>query len=297
MEIKNIRTFLRYSELESSTKVSEALGYTRGAVSAQIRQLEKETGVPLLERKGKKTVLTGYGKRFLPYAREIERAHAEADNFIHKGLVRTGILRIGMTEAMNPLLKPAGLGRFREEWPDLRIEIGHYENTGILYQQLDAGELDMILFLDNRRSFGEHVSLYRKAEPIVFSAAAKTRSGKPDILGRNEISQSVLVVNSEIRCGKDPLLVRWLEHQLGRQEAENSISMICGDCRTVQRLAEEGSCIAFSPYFAVKEAVDRGTLVILPSELPELTVSIQLVGRKNVYIQPQMKSFVKCMFS
>ena len=50
MDIKNISTFIQVTELCSFTKAAENLGYSQSTVSFQIRQLEQELGVKLLER-------------------------------------------------------------------------------------------------------------------------------------------------------------------------------------------------------------------------------------------------------
>ena len=47
MEIRNLESFIQVAELGSFTKAAESLGYTQSSVSTQIRQLEKELGIPL----------------------------------------------------------------------------------------------------------------------------------------------------------------------------------------------------------------------------------------------------------
>lgn len=54
MEIKNIKTFLKVSATQNFSKAAQQLGYSQSAVTIQIQQLEKELGIPLFERIGKK---------------------------------------------------------------------------------------------------------------------------------------------------------------------------------------------------------------------------------------------------
>ena len=44
MEIRNLVTFLKVTELNSFSKAAEALDYSQSAVTVQIQQLERELG-------------------------------------------------------------------------------------------------------------------------------------------------------------------------------------------------------------------------------------------------------------
>ena len=68
MEIKNIRTFVRVAELGNFTKAAQELGYAQSTVTTQIQLLESELKCSLLDRNGKKIVLSANGKDFLQYA-------------------------------------------------------------------------------------------------------------------------------------------------------------------------------------------------------------------------------------
>lgn len=71
MELRNLYTFIRASELESFTKVADELGYAQSTITMQIKQLEEEIGKPLFDRIGKKVALTSVGQDILPYVNEI----------------------------------------------------------------------------------------------------------------------------------------------------------------------------------------------------------------------------------
>ena len=74
MEIRNLTTFLKVTELKSFSKAAEALDYSQSAVTVQIQQLERELGVQLFDRIGKNVSITQYGKDFVSYARDVVSA-------------------------------------------------------------------------------------------------------------------------------------------------------------------------------------------------------------------------------
>ncbi len=71
MEVRNLVTFLKVTELKSFSRAAEALDYSQSAVTVQIQQLERELGVQLFDRIGKTVSITQYGKDFVSYARDV----------------------------------------------------------------------------------------------------------------------------------------------------------------------------------------------------------------------------------
>ena len=78
MENKNVAAFIKVVEFNNFTKAAESMGYSQAAVTAQIKALEKELGVFLFDRMGKRICLTQEGKAFLPYAYNMLKAEEEA---------------------------------------------------------------------------------------------------------------------------------------------------------------------------------------------------------------------------
>ena len=73
MEVRNLVTFLKVTELKSFSRAAEALDYSQSAVTVQIQQLERELGVQLFDRIGKTVSITQYGKDFVSYARDVDQ--------------------------------------------------------------------------------------------------------------------------------------------------------------------------------------------------------------------------------
>src|SRR6202035_2553596 len=90
--------------------VAEALAYTPSAVSQQLSALEREAGLPLLERSGRRVVLTPAGRNLVRHAEtvleQLERAAAELAS-ARRGLA--GRLRIGPLPSAGHTIIPAAL--------------------------------------------------------------------------------------------------------------------------------------------------------------------------------------------
>jgi len=71
MEIRQLKTFWTLASTRSFSRTAEVLNYVPSTVTMQIKALEEELGVKLLDRLGKTVVLTDAGEQLLPYANKI----------------------------------------------------------------------------------------------------------------------------------------------------------------------------------------------------------------------------------
>ncbi|MGE5596460.1 MAG: LysR family transcriptional regulator [Hyphomicrobiales bacterium] len=77
LNLDRLRTFKKVVELESFSRAAEELFLSQPAVSLQIRQLERELGMPLIDRSGAHPVATPAGAALLVFAETVEQAHAD----------------------------------------------------------------------------------------------------------------------------------------------------------------------------------------------------------------------------
>jgi DNA-binding transcriptional LysR family regulator len=77
MELRELKTFQKVAILLSFDRAAEVLHYAQSTVSAQIKALEDELGVPLFDRLGRQIVLTDAGEKLLKYSRRLLAIHEE----------------------------------------------------------------------------------------------------------------------------------------------------------------------------------------------------------------------------
>jgi DNA-binding transcriptional LysR family regulator len=71
MELRQVRTFRAVAEELSFSRAAAKLGYVQSSVSAQVGALERELGVPLFDRLGRRIKLTDAGKVMLSHSRKL----------------------------------------------------------------------------------------------------------------------------------------------------------------------------------------------------------------------------------
>nr|WP_246505470.1 LysR substrate-binding domain-containing protein [Coralloluteibacterium stylophorae] len=140
--LRQLQIFQAVAHARSFVRAGELLHLSQPGVSMQIRQLEEAVGLPLLDRIGRRVVLTEAGQRFLDHAArilgEVQDAAADLDGL--KGLQR-GRVVIGMVSTAKYFL-PRLLARFTAAHPELDLRI-YSGNRDELIGTLGRNEIDL----------------------------------------------------------------------------------------------------------------------------------------------------------
>ncbi|AMM18781.1 LysR family transcriptional regulator (plasmid) [Burkholderia sp. PAMC 28687] len=124
MKLNHLRDLLAVVERGSIRAAAKHLGTTQPALSRSIRELEKDIGVPLIERRAKGAVLTPSGTLFVRRAsaamNELRRGREEIEQ-LH-GAVH-GTVVVCLSSLSNVELLPAVLVPFRKRYPLVRLRI------------------------------------------------------------------------------------------------------------------------------------------------------------------------------
>ena len=128
-----------------SPRLAQALAFSPSAVSQQLSALEREAGLPLLERSGRRVVLTPAGRNLVRHAEtvleQLERAAAELAS-ARQGLA--GPLRIGTFPSAGRTMIPAALAARARQHPGLEPMISEIDPAGMA-GALRAGDLEVAL--------------------------------------------------------------------------------------------------------------------------------------------------------
>jgi len=166
MNLQELRYFAAVVEFRHFGRAAESCNVSQPTLSSQIRKLEEELGVTLLERTNKRVDVTPVGRQILEHA---QRVLAEAGQI--ESVARAardplvGALRLGVIPTLAPYLLPLILGPLRDAYPGLAIELWE-DQTRLLIEGLRSHRLDAALVAS---PLGTHeiaeVPLF--AEPLV----------------------------------------------------------------------------------------------------------------------------------
>src|SRR6266550_5020162 len=133
LDSRQIRTFCAVARAGSFTQAARELHLTQSAVSHSMKALESETGCRLLDRLGKKVILTQAGEQLLHHATKILQEMENArEALAHLGKWGRGRLRLGASTTACQHLIPPVLREFKESFPDHAISIEPGDTSELL---------------------------------------------------------------------------------------------------------------------------------------------------------------------
>jgi DNA-binding transcriptional LysR family regulator len=144
LDLRRLRLLRELHERGTIAAVADALQYTPSAVSQQLATLEREAGVRLVERHGRRLRLTDAGRGLVEHADAVIRRLelAEAELAAAAGDEVTGRVRIAAFQtAASSLVLPL-LGSLPDRYPKLRLELAEMEAEEAL-ELLPRGEVDI----------------------------------------------------------------------------------------------------------------------------------------------------------
>ena len=124
MDWQQLVSFLAVAETGSVSKAAERVHRSQPAVTRQIKSLEAELGVELLERRGRGVVLTSAGAHFAESCTDIRGRLDRAVDELHAWQTgERGILTIGASVTACVYVLPASLTRMRKRHPKIEIRL------------------------------------------------------------------------------------------------------------------------------------------------------------------------------
>src|SRR5271170_4118305 len=125
-------------------RAAEDCAVTQPALSMQVRELEREIGTALVERRPGEIALTETGREVAQRAERILAATRDLIDFARHRGVLTGKLRLGIIPTLAPYVLPRVLPRLQVMYPQLRLEVRETQ-TRTLLDELAAGDLDTVM--------------------------------------------------------------------------------------------------------------------------------------------------------
>ncbi|MFF1788525.1 LysR family transcriptional regulator [Kitasatospora sp. NPDC058243] len=151
LDPKRLLILRRIADAGSVAGASRALGHTPSAVSQQLGRLEREVGVPLVDRTGGRAELTAAGRLLAGYGDRIGQALQDAARDLRAlGAAAAGPVAIGVPPPAITFFATTAVHLLARTHPDLAprlVETGRQEGL----RALRLGELDVLVIEDDRQ--------------------------------------------------------------------------------------------------------------------------------------------------
>jgi LysR family hydrogen peroxide-inducible transcriptional activator len=246
MEVHQLRYFCAVAETGNFTRAAQQEHVAQPSLSQQILKLEDELGARLFDRLPKSARLTGFGRAFLPKARNILRQLGEAKTEIHEmaGLVR-GEITVGVIPTIAPYLLPAVLSSFSREHPGITINVAE-EVTSVLLERLHAGAIDLaVLTLPVP---GNELICERLFDEALYAALPTShRLAVRASVGLQEIASEPFLLLKEGHCFRDNAI-----SACRRSRLTPNVTFESGQFTTILAMVSAGMGVSIVPQMAIQ---------------------------------------------
>ena len=193
MELRHLRYFIAVAEEGSFlTAAQRRLNTSQPSLSRQIRDLENEVGVQLLERQARGVKLTAAGRVFLDHARlALLQVEAAADGARRTAEPQRPVLSMGFLVGLEVTWLPHLLRILREEAPEVEITLCT-QSSPELALALMRGRLDVAFLRPEKESAGVIFKTLAK-EPLIAVLPADHRLASRKKIRPQDLAREVYV--------------------------------------------------------------------------------------------------------
>lgn len=289
MELRQLKTFITISKLQSFSKAALELGYAQSSITSQIQLLEQELNVRLFERLGHNITLTPDGKNLLPIAEQMLKLSKDAKNLAGNSDVPSGPLIIGAVESLCVTRLPKLLKEYRLRYPDVEILIRFGDKAEFL-RSIKDNTMDIAFFVDQKITNRDFIKVWQNPEPMALFCSPEHAFACRGNVYPEDLSGEHLIL-TEACCG-----YRALFDSIMSQFNVKPRSIIeTGNVQVIKQLILSGMGIAFLPQTAVEEELQQKRLVKLNWVGPDFLIFTQVLYHKNKWMSAALKAFIELM--
>ena len=281
ISLRQLRYFASLARHRHFGHAADDCAVTQPALSMQIRELEREIGAELVERRAGEVALTGTGIEVAERAERILAATRDLVDFARHREILAGSLKLGIIPTLAPYLLPRLLPRLQQAYPSLRLDMRETQ-TAVLTGELIAGDLDCVLLaLPIKHADVETDALFRDR----FLLAAPADEPMPRrALKAADVDEHRLILLEEGHCLRDQALAFCATPRRDSAAALGSTSLA-----TVMQMVANGYGITLLPEIAAEQEARDERVTLKRFRAPEPGRTIGLAWRKT---SPRRRDFV-----
>ena len=276
MNLRDLKYLVALADHRHFGRAASACFVSQPTLSTQIRKLEEELGVALVERAPRRVMLTPAGRDAAERARRIVADVEEMREAARRSRnPEAGTVRLGIFPTLGPYLLPHVVPRVRERFPDLELLLVEEKTETILRQlregRLDAGVLALPLHDDQL-----HLEFLFE-EPFVLAVPHGHALGTGQSLTMTDLADQSLLLLEDGHCLRDQALDVCQLAGASEKSGFRATSL-----ETLRQMVAANVGITLLPVLAVKPPVAPSREVtLMPFRAPAPSRRIALVWRRS----------------
>ncbi|MEE3263088.1 MAG: LysR family transcriptional regulator [Candidatus Latescibacterota bacterium] len=287
MNLHHLRYFLAVSRTSSFTQAAQQLHVTQPTVSGGVAELERELGVRLFHREGRRVELTMEGRTLSSYALRIEDLVDEAQDRVSAGGPVAGdSFGFGAIDAAVIYLLPDSLGRYTDQHPDVQLSI-QVAPSRYLADDLLANRSEFaVLSLPYEHPRLDTLPVLRDEMPLVVGA-------HHPFAGKRSVRLDQVAEETLILFHPDSVSRKIVDEHFGEAGLSPRVVMEMRSPEAMRKLVEAGVGVSFLPRIAVAESLASGAVKRVKVRGVTFERDIGLAWRKGRYFAPAVRMLIE----
>ncbi len=288
MNLYHLRVFMAVAEHQHITRASEELIISQPAVSKIMQSLEHEIGLKLIERHGRRIVLTHAGHILHSYALRmfsLEREMEETMAALHDA--QTGEITLAANTTTGAYLLPPIIARFRSLYPHVTLHIAilnsHEITARILNWVLDFGlvESDPVLL---PAELDVEIFTYDK---LVLVVAPGHQWSELKVISPEALQEKELLLREQGSGIREVIERVMLLHTIQIRPL-----LTVPDNEAIKQMVMSGVGAAIVSELTVRRELASGDLIHIPIKDVELHPQLSLVRRSDKHLSQAAQAFI-----
>jgi len=257
LDSRQLRAFRLLARTGSFTQTARELQLTQSGISHSIKALEIDVNCRLLDRLGKKIVLTQAGEQLLLHTEKILSEMENARSALDQLGGGAGRLRVGANRIACQYMIPPALREFKESFPAYAISLEPNDTRGMVAALLQH-RIDLALSLDpGSESQLEFHPLF--TDELFFLVGAQHPWAAAGHVIHAEIPRQSFILYS-----KNSVTFRLVEDYFRRDEMVLNTVIEVGSMEATKELVKLGLGVSILAKWVARKEIEEGSLVALP---------------------------------
>jgi len=282
---RQLKIFASVAQHLNYTKAAKALYLSQPAVSMQVKLLEEQTTLPLLEKIGKKLYLTAAGEEMYRYARNTIQQKKDVEEIIEQlNDLQKGHLNIAVASTANHFVIRL-LAAFEKLYPKIRISLD-VTNRKDLLKQLDNNERDLVIMGQPPNNLQINAIDFLDNPLVAIAPVEHHLSKQKSQITLEQLSQEHFIVREEGSGTRKASEVFFKSHQM-----PFNTTMDISNNRAIKHAVEEGLGLAIVSLHTLEIELRAKSLKVLNVENFPIMRQWYLVENKNKRLSPIAQAF------
>jgi len=292
MNLRELEYLIAVDEERHFHRAAERCFVSQPTLSGQLKKLEEELGVLLIERSSRQVAMTEAGKAVVELARNVlTNTNAIKDIARNFQDPMMGDVRVGIIPTIAPYLLPIIMPHLHNHFKNLKLWLYEYQ-THVCLEKLQRSELDCLILalpIENHEFIEQ--DLFR--EPFRLAVNRDQLLAKKKQINMGDIAHKKLLLLEEGHCLRGHILDVCLLAGIKEQEHYQATSL-----ETLRHMVGEGMGMTLMPELAVpKKTTKADEIRYIEFSDPKPTRRIGMLYRKNSYREETFNNIVELIKS